>query len=128
MNQSEFGLQHDPRLKNRLRREGSVWMIFGVSLNSTTTRLRPPLKWAGGKRWLVPHLLPYWNPHSSRRLVEPFCGGLAVALGLLPRKALLNDRNPHLIHFYCWLKRGLLVKDEDVSSKDPKDIAGLRMD
>lgn len=72
--------------------------------------LRPPLKWAGGKRWQVPHLKPLWEPHCSRRLVEPFCGGLAVTLGLEPRRALLNDANPHLIHFYRWLQRGLRVE------------------
>jgi hypothetical protein len=27
----------------------------------------------------------------------------------MPERALLNDRNPHLIHFYSWLKRGLQV-------------------
>jgi DNA adenine methylase len=71
--------------------------------------LRPPLKWAGGKRWQVPFLRPLWALHSHRRLVEPFCGGLAVALGLAPEKALLNDANAHLIHFYQWLQRGLRV-------------------
>ncbi len=71
--------------------------------------MRPPLKWAGGKRWQVPFLRPLWEPHSQRRLVEPFCGGLAVALGLAPGQALLNDANPHLIHFYQWLQRGLCV-------------------
>ena len=71
--------------------------------------LRPPLKWAGGKRWQVPHLVPYWQGHEHRRLVEPFCGGLAVALGLNPERALLNDVNPHLIHFYKWLKQGLVA-------------------
>jgi DNA adenine methylase len=70
---------------------------------------RPPLKWAGGKRWQVPHLRPMWEPHSRRRLVEPFCGGLAVTLGLLPERALLNDANPHLINFYRWLQQGLHV-------------------
>jgi DNA adenine methylase len=70
-------------------------------------RLRPPLKWAGGKRWQVQHLRPLWAPHRHRRLVEPFCGGLAVTLGLMPRRALLNDINPHVINFYRWLKRGL---------------------
>ena len=69
--------------------------------------LKPPLKWAGGKRWQVPHLRPLWMPHSHRRLVEPFCGGLAVTLGLLPATALLNDGNPHLVNFYRWLQRGL---------------------
>ena len=68
---------------------------------------RPPLKWPGGKRWLVPHLLPLWQPHHHRRLVEPFCGGLAVSLGLQPSCAHLNDVNPHLINFYNWLQRGL---------------------
>jgi DNA adenine methylase len=71
--------------------------------------LRPPLKWAGGKRWQVPHLEPLWRPHAHRRLVEPFCGGLAVTLGLVPERALLNDINPHLISFYDWLRRGLCI-------------------
>src|SRR5262249_12385022 len=44
---------------------------------------------------------------------------MAVALGLLPQRALLNDINPHLINFYDWLKRGLrlgirLEHDADV--------------
>src|SRR5438105_14229481 len=69
----------------------------------------PPLKWAGGKRWQVPHLRPYWESNQYRRLVEPFCGGLAVTLGLLPDRALLNDINPHLISFYRWLTHGLHI-------------------
>lgn len=75
----------------------------------TRDALQPPLKWAGGKRWQVPHLRPLWLPHSNRRLVEPFCGGLAVTLGLQPERALLNDANPHVINFYRWLKKGLRV-------------------
>lgn len=69
----------------------------------------PPLKWAGGKRWQLPHLRKLWESESHRRLVEPFCGGLAVTLGLIPQRALLNDINPHLINFYRWLKRGLNI-------------------
>src|SRR5579863_4409556 len=72
-------------------------------------RLRPPLKWAGGKRWQVPHLRALWQAHSARRLVEPFCGGLAITLGLMPQRALLNDINPHVLSFYRWLRRGLTV-------------------
>lgn len=81
--------------------------------------LKPLLKWAGGKRWLIPSIIPRWEPHARRRLVEFCCGGLAVALGLLPRRALLNDANPHLINLYQWVKRGLEItidarNDEDV--------------
>jgi DNA adenine methylase len=78
-------------------------------LAAAPVNARPPLKWAGGKRWQVPHLEPLWASHRQRRLVEPFCGGLAVSLGLQPAKALLNDANPHLISFYQWLKRGLAI-------------------
>lgn len=74
--------------------------------------LRPPLKWAGGKRWLLPRLQRLYNPCRDRRLVEPFAGGLAVALGLQPGDALLSDINPHLISFYQWLQRGLVVEGE----------------
>lgn len=72
-------------------------------------KLKPALKWAGGKRWLVPHLEEIWSGHRHRRLVEPFCGGLAVSLGLMPKRALLNDINPHLINFYQQVKQGLVV-------------------
>jgi DNA adenine methylase len=78
-----------------------------TNLNSSIASVRPPLKWAGGKRWQIPHLRPLWEPHSTRRLVEPFCGGLAVAVSLAPSRALLNDVNPHVINIYRWLKRGL---------------------
>src|SRR5438874_961319 len=84
-------------------------MILVMSEDSIASP-RPPLKWAGGKRWLVRHLLPHWGKHSDRRLVEPFCGGLAVTLGLMPERALLNDRNPHLINFYACLKRAFEVE------------------
>ncbi|HUL71955.1 MAG TPA: Dam family site-specific DNA-(adenine-N6)-methyltransferase [Vicinamibacterales bacterium] len=80
---------------------------------------RPPLKWAGGKRWQVPVVEKYWAPHSHQRLVEPFCGGLAVALGLKPARALLNDVNPHLINFYRQLKAGLAPTEEIRNAKRP---------
>ena len=74
--------------------------------------LRPPLKWAGGKRWLVPYIKPLWRGFADRRLVEPLAGGLAVAVSLLPQRALLNDINPHAINFYRWLQRGLTIDVE----------------
>jgi DNA adenine methylase len=74
------------------------------------SQLCPPLKWAGGKRWLVKDLQLLFEPYQSRRLVEPFVGAVAVALGLSPRSALLCDINPHAINFYNWLQRGLKTR------------------
>jgi len=76
---------------------------------ATPETLKPPLKWAGGKRWLLPHLKPIWETQQQRRYVEPFCGGLAIPLGLKPAAALLNDINPHLINFYQQAQQGLHI-------------------
>ncbi len=85
---------------------------------ASETRLSPPLKWAGGKRWILPTLRPVWVYHQHRRLVEPFCGGLAVTLGLNPERALLNDISPHLINLYHWIQRGLKASVPMVNQQD----------
>ncbi len=76
--------------------------------------LPPPLKWAGGKRWLLPSLAPLFERYRGRRLVEPFAGGMAVTLGLLPERALINDVNPHLINFYNQILQGLHIAESDL--------------
>lgn len=83
-----------------------------IPLRNVDPLLKPPLKWAGGKRWLVPYLSQVWEQNPARFYVEPFCGGLAAALGLSPSRALLNDANPHLINFYSQLRRGLSITIE----------------
>ena len=71
--------------------------------------LMPILKWAGGKRWLAPTLKMLYENSGCDRLAEPFCGGLAVSLEILPTRALLNDVNPDLIDFYETIKAGQLL-------------------
>lgn len=72
-----------------------------------TIKLDPPLKWAGGKRWLAPRIQEVFKDFPAARLVEPFCGGLSVALQLRPQYALLNDNNAPLINFYKQLEIGM---------------------
>lgn len=69
----------------------------------------PFLKWAGGKRRLVPTLAELYAPHRHRRLVEPFCGAAAITLGLKPTRALLSDINPHVINVWRWVQNGLEI-------------------
>lgn len=71
--------------------------------------LKPPLHWAGGKRHLVPRLRELYQPYRSHTLVEPFVGGMSIALGLLPESAILCDINPYLINFYGCLQLGLTI-------------------
>lgn len=62
--------------------------------------LTPPLKWAGGKTWLVPRMNEIYRSHREKTWVDPFCGGLALPLALLPERAILGDINHWLINFY----------------------------
>jgi DNA adenine methylase len=87
-------------------------------MQTVSKPLEPPLKWAGGKRLLVPTLKPYYDKFRHCRLVEPFCGGLAVALGLQPERALLNDVNPHLINLYSCIQKGLTLDFPTVNTKE----------
>jgi DNA adenine methylase len=96
-------------LANQMSENETAYPVSFDGTSVAQANLLPPLKWAGGKRWLIPTLRALWRPHSQRRLVEPFVGGMAVALALQPQQALLNDINPHLINFYLWLQRGLTV-------------------
>lgn len=62
--------------------------------------MKPAIKYAGGKTWLLSRLLELYAPHRNRRLVEPFVGSMAVSLGLNPERALLSDANEHLVNFH----------------------------
>ncbi|MDR3193650.1 MAG: DNA adenine methylase [Treponema sp.] len=67
--------------------------------------MRPYLKWAGGKRQLLPAIeknLP--ADMAARAYYEPFVGAGAVLFHLLPRKAVINDSNTQLIATYRAVK------------------------
>lgn len=86
--------------------------LFNLPKNDKDSTPVPPLKWAGGKRWLLPMLQQLWKPFKDYTLLEPFVGGMAVSLGLLPKRAILNDINPHLINFYKQISLGLEINIE----------------
>jgi DNA adenine methylase len=71
--------------------------------------VRPLLKWAGGKRQLLPALRPYY-PERFERYIEPFFGSGAVFFDLLNggrlegRRAKLVDLNPDLVGCYRALR------------------------
>lgn len=60
----------------------------------------PFMKWVGGKRRLLPQLLPMLDGISPARHVEPFVGGGALFFHRRPRRALLADVNENLIATY----------------------------
>jgi len=63
----------------------------------------PLIKWPGGKRALLSHILPL-IPRVSGRYFEPFVGGGAVFFAHLPANALLSDNNAELINCYSQVR------------------------
>lgn len=58
--------------------------------------MTPILKWAGGKSWYVPNM-----PRTAyERVIDPFCGGLALPLACGARNTIISDANPWLIEVY----------------------------
>ena len=87
--------------------EASVLSEFETSLipvaNVATVPQRSPLRYPGGKTWLVPHIRK-WLEKPVNTLVEPFAGGGIVALTAvmenLTNQALMVDLDRDLSSFW----------------------------
>jgi DNA adenine methylase len=62
-------------------------------------RALPIVKWAGGKRAIIPRLMQL-APRRLGRYFEPFLGGASVFLALGPERAVLGDANCDLMELY----------------------------
>lgn len=65
----------------------------------SNSSVAPFVKWAGGKRQLIPQIRERM-PEKYNDYYEPFVGGGAVIFELLPANALINDINKALINTY----------------------------
>jgi len=101
------------------------------------------VKWAGGKRQLIPQLKKYF-PDKIERYFEPFVGGGSVAFYVIehykPKKIYLSDSNEELINVYNVVKSDInnLIKRLEyykkshsksfyylIRSKNPKTLSPL---
>lgn len=80
-------------------------------------KIVPPIKYPGGKRFLVDHIAVLWKLSEQKRLVEPFSGGMAISLGIAPKNALINDINSHVINFYRSIQEGLKIRIKMVNDE-----------
>jgi len=70
-----------------------------ADIAAETAAGRPFLKWAGGKRQLLPTLRRH-APPNPRHYFEPFVGGGALFFATRPKRAVLADVNERLIRAY----------------------------
>ena len=70
--------------------------------------MKPIIKWCGGKSQLAQQIkerLPVnFNKYPHQKYYEPFAGGLAVLLDVMPTNAIVNDINPELTNMYLQIK------------------------
>ncbi|NTW20518.1 MAG: DNA adenine methylase, partial [Nostocales cyanobacterium W4_Combined_metabat2_030] len=80
--------------------------------------VKPFVKWAGGKRQLVPTILANHLPknYNLQTYYEPFIGGGALLFSLQPKKAVINDSNAELINCYKIIKNSLDELIEDLKN------------
>jgi DNA adenine methylase len=101
---------------------------------------RPFLKWAGGKRQLLPALMRL-APRDASTYFEPFVGGGALFFALQPKRAVLADVNERLIRTYKGVRNNVeevirqlkgfkytpdfyyRVREKDIDSGNDADVA-----
>lgn len=78
------------------------------TLDSTEKKIKPFLRWAGGKNWFTKYIEDYL-PENFTNYYEPFLGGGSVffylkSKGYIRNKAFLSDSNIELINTYKVIK------------------------
>ncbi len=91
--------------------------------------LKPFLKWAWGKRYLLPEINKRM-PKTYSNYIEPFLWGWAVLFDIQPKVAYVNDINPELINLYKIIRDDLdwLLKQLSklASKNNPEDFYKIR--
>lgn len=106
-----------------------------------TNKLKPFVKWAGGKTQFL-EIISLLSPTDYNCLIEPFVGGGAVFLNVQPNKLIINDLNQELMTAYRVIKDtpkpliNLLQEYEknhsqefyeQLKQKDPKNLTHLEI-
>src|SRR5699024_851064 len=78
---------------------------------------QPFLKWAGGKRQLLPEIRKH-IPKKYNTYYEPFVGAGAVLFDLQPKKAVINDVNVELVNVYNVIKNNVEELIEDLKKHE----------
>ena len=98
--------------------------IEGSALEGVV-QAKPLVPWIGGKRRLVPLILPWFEAHTC--YVEPFAGAAALFFNKQPSKVeVLNDVNAELVNLYRVVQHHLdefvrvaqLYADESDAARD----------
>jgi DNA adenine methylase len=94
--------------------------LLGQTMVAVNKLVKPFLKWAGGKRQLVPLIVENYIPknYNYQTYYEPFLGGGALLFALQPKKAVINDSNTELINCYKIVRDSVDELIDDLKSHE----------
>lgn len=84
----------------------------------------PPIKLQGIKTKLIPFILDTLDWDGNGTWYESFLGSGCVLFNVLPGKAIVNDRNEHIINFYRSIQNGTIT---DKSVRDYLEREGDKL-
>lgn len=71
--------------------------------------IKSPIKWAGGKSWLIEKINQDFNTAQVDNVVDLFTGSAVVALNIPCNSIIANDISFSLINFHNQIKQGLAI-------------------
>ena len=93
-------------------------------------KMKPFVKWAGGKRQILPKIEELM-PEEYNCYFEPFVGGGALLFDIAPKSAVINDVNRELLFIYKCLKDkelyGLMVGELEKHQKNHSEDYYLKV-
>jgi DNA adenine methylase len=88
-----------------------------------------PLRWAGGKQWLVDEIQTAFEQSGKTCFFEPFVGGGSAFLNVQAGRRIIADVNPYLINFWRCIRDGLEHSVlENIRSNDESSYYAARSD
>lgn len=98
-----------------------------MAKNNKNKLAQPFMKWAGGKRQLLPEIRKY-IPKKFNTYYEPFIGAGAVLFDIQPKKAIINDVNIELVNVYNVIKNNVddLIEDLKKHENDSEYFYSIR--
>ena len=84
------------------------------AVNVATVPQRSPLRYPGGKTWLIPHIREWLERTESRVLIEPFAGGGTVSLtavmeGLVEQSIMIEIDHDVAAFWHAVLRNGAML-------------------
>jgi DNA adenine methylase len=94
--------------------------VIKKQINLKENKLKPLIKWSGGKGDEIAHFKKY-IPEEYDTYLEPFIGGGSVFFHINPQKAVISDVHQELIHFYKNIKKDNALPIYDFMNSHPNN-------